>query len=158
MVLLWSLVVFVLVALSARQRWRYYLPLCVPVALLIARWLSGHRVWRETTNTVAIGAVIATLMAAGGTYATARDNHGTHLRMVASALGGVPGPLFALDAPELVFSFYLKRPVQAISSMDEVRAVDPPVYVLARDRPAESFERVAASIVRGRPFGLWVKR
>ena len=66
--------------------------------------------------------------------------------------------MFALDAPELVFSFYLERPIQAISTPAELREVDPPLYVLARNAPADSFERFAEGRVNGRSFVLWVEQ
>lgn len=157
--LIWSITVFVVVAASSRQRWRYYLPLCVPGSLLIVGWLWSLRVWRHMAISVAVWAVVASTLMVGEIYLTARDNRGTELRTIARALERVSAPLFALEAPELVFSFYLKRPIPAVSSTAALRGIDPPVYVIARTPPAlEPFDSVAQGFVKGRSFVLWSKR
>ena len=159
MALIWSITVFVVVAVSARQRWRYYLPLCVPGSLLIAGWLSSRWVWRHRPVCVAAWAVVASTLMLGEIYVTARDNRGTQLPTIARALERVSAPLFALEAPELVFSFYLGRPIPAVSNLAELRGIDPPVYVIARDSPApESFGPIAEGLVKGRRFVLWSKQ
>lgn len=156
--LVWALTVFIVVAVSSRQRWRYYLPLCVPGALLTAAWLGSRRVWRRW-NTLAVCAVAGAILAAGEVYLTARDNRRTEFRSLARALAGVPAPVLALEAPELVFSFYLDRSIPAISSLTELRGVDGPVYLIAREPPpGDSFDQIAESVVRGRRFVLWAKR
>ena len=154
--LVWALVVFVVVAASSRQRWRYYLPLCVPAALLTAPWLCGRLGRQKTGAVLGAGALAAAILAVGGVYVTARDNRATQFPAIARALQGTFAPVFALDAPELVFSFYLERPIQAISTPAELREVDPPLYVLARNAPADSFGRFAEGRVNGRSFVLWV--
>ena len=156
--LIWSITVFVIVAASARQRWRYYLPLCVPGSLLIAGWLWSRRVWRHMAFSVAAWAVVASILMVGEIYVTARDNRGTQLQTIARALEQVSAPMFALEAPELVFSFYLRLAIPAVSSMTELRGVDAPLYVIARDPPApEAFDPVAQGFVKGRRFVLWSK-
>jgi 4-amino-4-deoxy-L-arabinose transferase-like glycosyltransferase len=157
--LVWSLVVFVLIAASSRQRWRYYLPLCVPGALLVAGWLRSRRVGRDTLSVVAAGAVAAGILIVGDIYGLTRDNRATDWRAMARALDRAPAPVFALDAPELVFTFYLDRPIKAISSSAELRGVDPPFYVIARTSPeAASFVAASEGFVRGRRFVLWAKQ
>ena len=152
--LVWALTVFVVIAASSRQRWRYYLPLGVPGALLIAPWLSSRRVWRHTA--MAAGAVAAGILVVGGIYLTARDNRSTDLRAIAEGLERAPAPVFALDAPELVFVFYLERPIEPISTMAELRGVEPPFYVIARSMPTAQFcHAVAEGVVKGRRFLLW---
>src|SRR5262249_61138102 len=69
--LVWALAVFVVVAASSRQRWRYYLPLCVPGALLIAPWLFTRLVRRRTAATMAAGAGAAGLLVAGARHLAA---------------------------------------------------------------------------------------
>src|SRR5436309_383347 len=156
--LIWSVTFFVVVAASSRQRWRYYLPLCVPGSLLIAGWLWSCRVWRQMAMSVAAWAVVASTLMAGEIYVSARDNRGTQLQTIARALEQVSAPMFALEAPELVFSFYLRLQIPAVSSMTELHGVDPPVYVIARDPPApEAFDPVAQGLVKGRRFVLWLK-
>jgi len=153
----WVLVVFVVVAASSRQRWRYYLPLCTPGALVVAPWLSRHLAWRKTPATLVAGVIAAGILAVGGVYVTTRENRSTQFPAIAQALEGTHEPVFALDAPELVFSFYLDRPIQAISTAAALRGLEPPLYVIARDAPADSFDRFAAGRVNGRSFVLWVK-
>ncbi len=157
-VLVWALAVFIVVAASSRQRWRYYLPLCVPGALLIASWLAARLTWRKTAVTMVAGAVAAGILVAGGSYLAARDNRSTQFPTITRALEGTAAPVFALDAPELVFSFYLERPIRAISAPAELRGLDPPLYVIARSAPADSFDPSAEGRVNGRSFVLWVKR
>ena len=156
--LVWALAVFVVVAASSRQRWRYYLPLCVPGALLIAPWLFTRLVRRRTAATMAAGAVAAGILVAGASYLAARDSRSTQFPTIVRALAGTRAPVFALDAPELVFSFYLDRPIRAISAPTELRGLDPPLYVIARSAPADSFDPFAEGRVNGRSFVLWVKR
>jgi len=156
--LIWAITVFVVVAASSRQRWRYYLPLCVPGALLIAGWLGSGRVWRHRAISVAAWAGVASTLMVGEVYVTARDNRGTQLQPIARALEHVSAPMFALEAPELVFSFYLRHSIPAVTSMTQLHGVDPPIYVIARDPPApEAFDPVAQGFVKGRRFVLWSK-
>src|SRR6266446_1589196 len=140
--LLWAITVFLLVAASYRQRWRYYLPLCVPGALLFAVW-----------------AIVAGALAVGEAYVTARHSRGTELRPIAQAVERAPAPVFAVDAPELVLSFYLERPIRAVLDPAELRRLDPPVYIMAKE-PAgrEPFEAVTAGFVNGQRFVLLWKR
>jgi len=157
--LVWSLTVFILVAASSRQRWRYYLPLCVPAALLVAGWSRSRRVGRETMTVVAACAVAAGILIVGDASRLTRDNRSTEWRTMARALERAPAPLFALDAPELVFAFYLDRPIKAISSAAELNGIDPPFYVIARSPPeAASFAAASEGLVNGRRFVLWAKR
>ena len=157
--LIWAITVFVVVAASSRQRWRYYLPLCAPGSLLIAGWLWSRGVWRQMAISVTAWAVVASTLVFGEVYVTARDNRGTELRTIARALERVSAPLFALEAPELVFSFYLGRSIPVVSSTAELRGGDPPVYVIARNPSVpEAFDPVAQGFVKGRRFVLWSKQ
>jgi 4-amino-4-deoxy-L-arabinose transferase-like glycosyltransferase len=157
--LIWSITVFVVVAASSRQRWRYYLPLCVPGSLLIAGWLSSRRVRRPIAISVTAWAVVASTLVFGEVYVTARDSRATQLRTIARALEGVSAPVFAFEAPELVLSFYLGRSIPVVFTMTELDAIPPPVYVIARDPPTpESFDPVAQGFVKGRRFVLWSKQ
>src|SRR5262249_58047337 len=92
-----------------------------------------------------------------GLYVTARNTRSTPFSTIARALEGTPAPVSALDAPELVFSFYLERPIQAISTPAELPGSDEPLYVIARHAPADSFDSLAEGRVNGRPFVLWMK-
>ena len=157
--LVWAITVFLVVAASSRQRWRYYLPLCVPGSLLVAGWLVSRRIWSQMGIAVAAWAVIAASLAIGEIYVTARDNRGTQLRTIARALEPDQALTLAVEAPELVLSFYLKRPIRAVSDTTEFRGLGPPLYVIARNPPAqESFDPIAEGFVKGRRFVLWEKR
>src|SRR5262249_17786451 len=147
------------------QRWRYYLPLCVPGALVIAPWLFTRLPRRKTAATMAAAAVAASILIAGGRYIAARDSRSTQFPTIARALEETAAPVFPLDAPvlalgppELSFSSYPRRPTRATAAPAELRGLDPPVYVIARSAPADSFDRSAEGRVNGRSFGLWVKR
>jgi len=157
--LVWALTVFIAVAASSRQRWRYYLPLCVPGALLTAAWLGSRRMGLGKAAPLAACLVAAAILTVGEVYLTARDNRRIEFQSLARALDRAPAPVFALKAPELVFSFYLDRPIPAISSLAELPGVDGPVYLIAREPPAgDAFDQVSESVVRGRRFVLWAKR
>src|SRR5260370_40760393 len=102
---------FIAVALSHRQRWRYYLPLCAPVAVLLAAWVRDLR-WPRRTQAFAVAwVVVAVGLTVGQTMLTTRQNRATDWQAFAPEARRIPGPLFALDAPDLVFQFYLMRPV-----------------------------------------------
>ena len=111
LVVAWLVAVFVLVALSHRQRWRYYLPLCPPAAMLVAGWLGRVR-WRRRND--AFGAawlVVAAALVTGQVAVTARQARSTDWGQIAAEATKTRGSLFALGAPEIVFEFYLDTPV-----------------------------------------------
>jgi len=157
--LLWAITVFVAVAASYRQRWRYYLPLCVPGALLVAGWVRTRFSSSRMAVSFAVWAVVAGALAVGEAYVTVRHNRGTELRAIAQAVERAPAPVFAADAPELVLSFYLERPIRAVLDPAELRRLDPPFYVIAK-KPAgpEPFVPVTDGFVNGQRFVLLWKR
>jgi 4-amino-4-deoxy-L-arabinose transferase-like glycosyltransferase len=111
LVMAWMAAVFVLVAVSHRQRWRYYLPLCAPAALLVAVWLAKLQ-WRwRTPAFAAVWLVVAAAFVTGQVIMMARQARSTDWRSIAAEATKARGPLFALDAPEIVFEFYLDTPV-----------------------------------------------
>jgi 4-amino-4-deoxy-L-arabinose transferase-like glycosyltransferase len=111
LVLAWTAAVFVLIALSHRQRWRYYLPLCTPTALLVAVWLANLR-WRWRTEAfVAAWLVVAMAFVTGQVTVTARQARNTDWGQIAAEATKAQGPLFSFDAPEIVFEYYLDTPV-----------------------------------------------
>jgi 4-amino-4-deoxy-L-arabinose transferase-like glycosyltransferase len=111
LVMAWMAVMFALVAVSHRQRWRYYLPLCTPAALLVAVWLAKLQ-WRWRTPAFAAAwLVVAAAFVTGQVTMMARQARGTDWRNIAAEAAKARGPLFALDAPEIVFEFYLDTPV-----------------------------------------------
>ena len=154
---------FVTVAFSHRQRWRYYLPLCAPVALLLAAWVRDLR-WAGRTRAFAVALVVVALgLAVGHTTLTARHNRATDWRAIAQEAGKIPGPMFALDAPELVFEFYLGLPV-LVTPDDETFAQRPEArYLLTPDRTVSRFpasrqlRAVADGLIAGHRFVLLVR-
>ena len=159
----WAAVVFVAVALSHRQRWRYYLPLCAPVALLLGAWIRDLR-WHWRTRAFAVAwIVVAVGLAVGQATLTARQNRATDWQAIAEEARKIPGPLFALEAPELVFEFYLGLPVlvtpdyQTFAQRPEAR------YLLAPDRNVSPFpatarmRAIASGLIAGRRFVLLIR-
>ncbi len=157
--LVWAITVLMVVAASYRQRWRYYLPLCVPGALLVTGWLCSGRIGRRMGAALAVWAVTAVTLMIGEIYVVERENRGTQLNAIAQALEGAQAPVFALDAPELVLSFHLGRQIARVPNQAAFRGLDPPVYVIARNPPAqESFDPIAEGSIKGRRVVLWAKR
>ena len=156
--LAWAVAVFALTALSHRQRFRYYLPLCPPVALLVAAWLDRIRLPRRETLVAVVWIVTATAFAAWEIQTVARRHTATDLRAVVRELASAPGPVFANDAPEIVFAFYLERPVVVVASYADFARVEGRAYLIASERQAQlaaaSVRRVAAARVADRPFVL----
>jgi 4-amino-4-deoxy-L-arabinose transferase-like glycosyltransferase len=108
---LWLIVAFALVALSGRQRERYYLPLCPAAALLIGWWYSTLA-WRWRARAFA---VLWITVAAGGvvlvTADTRRFNATTDLHEVRAVLAQAPAPVYSFDLQDLALSFNLGLPV-----------------------------------------------
>jgi 4-amino-4-deoxy-L-arabinose transferase-like glycosyltransferase len=159
----WATVVFVAVALSHRQRWRYYLPLCTPVALLLGAWVRDLR-WRWRTRVFAVAwIVVAVGLAVGQTTLTARQNRATDWRAIAEEAGRIPGPLFALEAPELVFEFYLGLPILVIPDYQTFAQRPEARYLLAPDRNVSRFpasarmRAIASGLIAGRRFVLLIR-
>jgi len=161
--LVWAAVVFVAVALSHRQRWRYYLPLCAPVALLLAAWVRDLR-WPRRTQAFAVAwVVVAVGLAIGQTALTVRHNRATDWQAFAEEAGKISGPLFALDAPELVFQFYLARPVLVAPDYEAFAQTAKARYLLAPERSvsrlpvSDHLRALAAGPIAGRRFVLLVR-
>jgi len=111
--LVWLVTVFIIMAASAQQRERYYLPLVPPAALMIGWWYSTLT-WRHRARAFA-GAwlvVVAAGAIVGHGY-TKRYNAETDLDALRSILARAPRPVYAYDVPELVLSFNLDRSIAA---------------------------------------------
>jgi 4-amino-4-deoxy-L-arabinose transferase-like glycosyltransferase len=118
LLLVWLATVFALIAISAQQRERYYLPLCPAAALLIGWWYS-MLAWRWRARAFA-GAWLAVVVvgAVAVTLDTPRYNATTDLRGVRAVLAQAPAPVFALDLHDVALSFNLDRPVVNTSYRD----------------------------------------
>jgi 4-amino-4-deoxy-L-arabinose transferase-like glycosyltransferase len=163
LVLAWLAAVFVLVAVSHRQRWRYYLPLCTPTALLAALWLAKLQWPRRTQAFAAAWLVVAAALVTGQVTMMVRQARSTDWRQIAAEATKARGPLFALDAPEIVFAFYLDAPVlvatdyAAFARRPEATDLLIPTRKL-RDLPQPSeLREVADGRVAGQGFTLMRK-
>jgi 4-amino-4-deoxy-L-arabinose transferase-like glycosyltransferase len=122
LLLAWLATAFALMAVSGRQRDRYYLPLCPAAALLIGWWYSTSA-WRWRARAFA-GVWIAVVV--GGvlfvTADTRRFNATTDLRELRAVLARMPAPLFSVDLQDLALSFNLDRPVVSDKSYERFAA------------------------------------
>jgi 4-amino-4-deoxy-L-arabinose transferase-like glycosyltransferase len=121
LLLAWLLVIFVLVAISNQQRMRYYLPICPPAALLIAGWYARLGVrWRAVGFAVSWILVVSTRIIVDG-FVLAHHNGTTNLVPAIRELA-YARRVYAVDAPELVFAYYLHRPVTVLRSYRDFEA------------------------------------
>lgn len=137
LLLLWLVVLFAFLAVSSQQRFRYYLPLCPPAALLIAAWYSSLPLRRSAVVFASVWLLVAAGLSIGQVYTTERHNAGSSLRVSASQMEQAPAALYAVDVPELVFTFYLDRPVTLLASYTDFERQVPPgrdAYLLAAPR------------------------
>ena len=155
--IVWAAVVFSAVAVSQRQRCRYYLPLSPPVALLLA---AGFHQLRWRWRSAAFASVWITSAAGLMSAITARQGRMTDWQAIGQEVGKRPEPLFALGAAEIVFGFYLDRPVFGTPDYQTFARAPAPCYLLA---PARAVARlsdegqvreVAEGLVGGRHFVL----
>jgi hypothetical protein len=104
--------------------------------------------------------VVAVGLAIGQTTLTARQNRATDWQAFAEEAGRISGPLFALDAPELVFQFYLVRPVlvtpdyQTFAQTPEARYLLAPERSVSRLPASDHLRALAAGPIAGRRFVL----
>jgi 4-amino-4-deoxy-L-arabinose transferase-like glycosyltransferase len=161
LLLVWLATVFAIMAVSGKQRERYYLPLCPAVALLSGWWYSTLA-WRWRAPAFA-GAWIA-VVAVGGALVTGDTPHfnaGTDLRVLRAVLAQAPAPLFSVDLQDLALSFNLDRPVVNDASyqsfVDRARQGEMG-YLIISDRalreqpPDPCMRRIARGLVTRRPF------
>ena len=144
--LAWTATAFVLVAISERQRWRYYLPLVPPVALLVAAWY--HRLPARPWTTIAAPACLALVVVAlgvGGRYEARKRERLTAIHDVVQALRTAPAPTFAIDSPDIVFDYYAGHPVVPLTEYGPFQRAQSPAYLIA---PATMARVVPASFDR----------
>jgi 4-amino-4-deoxy-L-arabinose transferase-like glycosyltransferase len=166
LLLLWLVVMFAFLAVSAQQRFRYYLPLCPPVALLLAAWYSRLPLKRPAVVFASVWMLVAGGLSIGQAYTAAWHNAGSSLRVSTSQMQQAPAALYAVDVPELVFTFYLDRPVTLLPSYtDFERAVPagrdaylliapgavPPASTAVREIGTDRLNRRPISIIRAAP-------
>jgi 4-amino-4-deoxy-L-arabinose transferase-like glycosyltransferase len=161
LLLVWLATVFVIMAVSGKQRERYYLPLCPAAALLIGWWYSTLA-WRGRARAFA-GAWIA-VVAAGGVLVTLETPHfnaTTDLRALRAVVSQAPAPLFSLDLQDLALSFNLDRAVVNAKTLQrfEVRVRQGEIgYLIISDRALRTqpgdpcMHRIARGLVTRQPF------
>lgn len=162
LLLVWLATVFLTMAVSGKQRERYYLPLCPAAALLIGWWYSTVA-WRRRRARVFAGAWLAVV--AMGIVLVGLDtrhfNATTDLREVRAALSEAPAPLFSLDLQDLALSFNLDRPVVNAKTLERFEArvrQGEPGYLIVSDRalrhhPGDPcMRRLARGLVTRQPF------
>jgi len=161
LVLVWLGAMFVLLAITREQRMRYYLPLCPPAALLIAVWYAGWRSRRRAWGFAAVWILVVLVGLAIDSAARARSNAATDLRDSGRHLVTATR-VYAVDAPELVFSFYLERPVTILSAYQAFATRPQPGnadYLIIAERAiptalCEPVRRVATATVHRRRFAV----
>jgi 4-amino-4-deoxy-L-arabinose transferase-like glycosyltransferase len=137
LLLVWAGVVFVFVGVGAQQRMRYYLPLCPPAALLIAAW-AQRRVRPRTMVAIATAGAVAAGMVGWQIWDDRRQNAGTDLRELQAITRASDAPIYAIDVPELVLSFYVERPVAVVSKSDLLdRGAGHGIVAIADRMPAQ---------------------
>ncbi|HEV2057558.1 MAG TPA: glycosyltransferase family 39 protein [Methylomirabilota bacterium] len=161
LLLVWLATVFVIMAVSAQQRQRYYIPLCPAAALLIGWWYSTLA-WRWRARAFA-GAWIAVAAVGGAlvTLDTPRYNATTDLTGLRAVLAQAPLPLFSLALQDLALSFNLDRPVVNAKNFQrfEDRVGQGKIeYLIISDRAlraqpvAPCMRRIARGLVTRQPF------
>ncbi len=165
--LIWAGVVFVAIGASLQQRMRYYLPLCPPVAILIAAWCARLPLRRRRAVFAGVWVVVAAGLVAWQAAAGARHNAATDLRGVAREVRRAPAPLYAVETPELVFAFYLAAPVVLLRGdrpLEQYLADARDGYLVIANRMLPSTDGaalarpvVADGIVGGRRFSVFAK-
>jgi hypothetical protein len=161
LLLVWLGVMFVLVAITREQRMRYYLPLCPPAALLIAAWYATWRSRRRAWGFTAVWILVVLVGLAIDSAARVRFNAATDLRDAGRYLATATR-VYAVDAPELVFSFYLERPVTILSTYQAFAARPQPghadhLIIAERATPTPlcaPVRRVATATVHRRRFAI----
>jgi 4-amino-4-deoxy-L-arabinose transferase-like glycosyltransferase len=161
LLLIWLATVFVIMAVSGKQRERYYLPLCPPAALLIGWWYSTLA-WRERARAfagawIAVVAVSVILVKLD----TRHFNATTDLRALQAVVSQAPAPLFSFDLQDLALSFNLDRAVVNAKNLQrfEVRVRQGEVgYLIISDRALRArpgdpcMRRIARGLVTRQPF------
>jgi len=161
LLLVWLATVFVIMAVSGKQRERYYLPLC-PAATLLIGWWYSTLAWRARARAFA-GAWIA-VVAAGVVLVrldTRHFNATTDLRALRAVVSQAPAPLFSLDLQDLALSFNLDRAVVNAKNLPrfEVRVRQGEMgYLIISDRALRTqpgdpcMRRIARGLVTRQPF------
>jgi hypothetical protein len=158
--IVWAGTAFVLVAISERQRWRYYLPLVPPVALLVGAWYHRLAVRRWTTVTATACLALAVVaLGVGGRYEARKRERLTAIHDVVRELKSAPAPAFAIDSPDIVFDYYADHPVIPLTEYGPFERAPAPAYLIApetmaRVAPASLARLAVEARVNGRKFVL----
>jgi len=153
----WAAAAFLLTALSERQRSRYYLPLCPPVALLIATWYCRLELPRRAPSMAwACAGLVVLGLAVSEHYEVNRRDRLTDLAAVVREMSAPEDPIFAVDSPDLVFGYYLDQPVIPLTYYSQFEQIPGHAYLIASERAAKGaappVARLAVARVNGRSF------
>ena len=160
LLLVWAATAFVLVAISERQRWRYYLPLVPPVALLIAAWYHRRPVHRTTAVAAALCLCLTVVaLGLGERYEARKRQRLTAIHDVVQELRSARVPAYAIDSPDIVFDYYADHPVVPLTEYGPFERAPGPAYLIASESMARAapaaFDRLAIQArVNGKTFVL----
>ena len=160
LLIVWAVTTFVLIAISERQRWRYYLPLVPPVALLVAAWYH-RRPARPTTALAAVVClclVVITLGLRVRSEALKRQRL-TAVQDIVRELRAARAPTYAIDSPEIVFDYYADHQVVPLTEFGPFERAPGGAYLIASEPMARmapaSFARLGIEArVNGQRFVL----
>lgn len=163
LLLAWAGVTFLLVALSREQRFRYYLPLVPPLALLVGWWVTAlaARYRSAARGVTAVWTVSGLGLLLVYHIVMGRQNvaydYPSFRETLRPALSAGP-PVVAWDVYHLPLAFYLGRPVAPIGSEAELRRVlespRPAIAIVRDDRLTQVVDRERfAVLARGRLGG-----
>ena len=167
LLLVWFVTALVLVALSARQRERYYLPLCPATALFIGWW---YTTWPARWRARAFAGAWIAIAVAGAWLSraeTVRFNATTDLHELRALLARAPAPVRSVDLQDLALSFNLDHPVatekgyarfEARASRGETGYLVISDRALAAQPPAPCMRRVATGLVTRHRFTVLASR
>jgi 4-amino-4-deoxy-L-arabinose transferase-like glycosyltransferase len=163
LLIVWAVTTFVLIAISGRQRWRYYLPLVPPVALLVAAWYHRRPARRATTiaAVACLCLVVVTLGFRVRSEARKRQQL-TAIHDVVRELRSAGAPAYALDSPDIVFDYYANHPVVPLAEFAPFERAPDGAYLIASEAAARaapaSLTRLDMEVrVNGQRFVLFRK-
>src|SRR3989441_792631 len=151
----------VLVAISHGQRFRYYLPLVPPVALLLGWWLARAIAARRSAGRVfGVGWALSALALLTAYHVEMRQQNADYdyprLSATLQEALGDPEPVATWEIHHLPLAFYLGRPVRPIgdeADLQRAAAAPPHGVVIVRDATlAKMREREGLIVLRRERF------
>ncbi|OLC36126.1 MAG: hypothetical protein AUH81_08495 [Candidatus Rokubacteria bacterium 13_1_40CM_4_69_5] len=159
--LVWAGLTLALVAISHEQRFRYYLPLVPPVALLLGWWLARAIAARRSAGRVfGVGWALSALALLTAYHVEMRQQNADYdyprLSATLQEALGDPEPVATWEIHHLPLAFYLGRPVRPIgdeADLQRAAAAPPHGVVIVRDATlAKMREREGLIVLRRERF------